>query len=152
MTGAPRFERPDAADEHVPAPGGRAGTRDYDPEQTRRRLRDLRVFAGQAAEIVAAGQPAFLAPSAWQPRAAGTYLIIEIATVAEKLHPRVKEHFSDVPWHRIRAMRNIAAHRYDDVNDQIVWDVLATFVPSLASDLGLDPGSGGDVTLPAALS
>lgn len=36
--------------------------------------------------------------------------------------------------------------------DQIVWDVLATFVPSLLRGLGLDPGCGDDVALPAALS
>jgi uncharacterized protein with HEPN domain len=109
------------------------------------------VFASQAAEIVRAGNDAFVARDAWQPRAAGTYLIIEIATVAEKLHPRVKDHFSEVPWDTIRAMGNIAAHRYDDVNDQIVWDVLETFVPALVRDLGLPSSADEPIRLPAPL-
>jgi uncharacterized protein with HEPN domain len=109
------------------------------------------VFASHAAEIVRAGHDAFVAHEAWQPRAAGTYLIFEIATAAEKLHPHVKEHFSEVPWDKIRAMRNIAAHRYDDVNDEIVWDVLETFVPALVRDLGLPASADEPIRLPAPL-
>lgn len=126
--------------------------RPYDPDQTLRRFADLAVFAVRCAEIVGTGHDAFVAPAAWQPRAAATYLIIEIATVAEKLHPRVREHFADVPWRRIRAMRNIAAHRYDDVNDEIVWTVLETFVPDLVAQLGLPTDPDTAITLPAELA
>lgn len=84
-------------------------------------------------------------------RAAATYLIIEVATVCEKLHSRVREHFPEVPWRRIAGMRNIAAHAYDEVNDEVVWDVLAVFVPQLARDLGLPTKPGDPVVLPPGL-
>jgi uncharacterized protein with HEPN domain len=139
MPGSPRPDGPEGA------------TRPYDPEQTRRRLGDLAVFASQAAEIVAAGPNAFHDTRGWQTRAAATYLIIEIATVGEKLHSKVRDHFDQVPWRRIARMRNIAAHRYDGVNDEIVWDVLAVFVPQLVRDLGLPAKPGDPIVLPPGL-
>ena len=84
-------------------------------------------------------------------RAAATYLIIEVATVCEKLHSRVRDHFPEVPWRRIAGMRNIAAHAYDEVNDEIVWDVLAAFLPQLVSDLGLPRTLDEPVALPPDL-
>lgn len=138
-----------------PAPPGSLGDvapRPYDPGQTRRRLRDLVVFVDQAAQIVAAGHDAFVAKDAWQPRAAATYLIIEIASVAEKLHSRVKEHFHTVPWRQIAQTRNIAAHQYDDVNDEIVWAVLSVAVPRLAVDLGLPASPDDSIELPDELA
>ncbi|MEU4361351.1 HepT-like ribonuclease domain-containing protein [Promicromonospora sp. NPDC023987] len=84
-------------------------------------------------------------------RAAATYLIIEVATVCEKLHGRVRDHFSEMPWRRIAGMRNIAAHANDEVNDEVAWDVLAVFVPQLARDLGLPPQPGDPMVLPPGL-
>lgn len=148
--GPPRFERA-----VTPPSGNRAGAdltrRPYDPEQTRRRLGDLTKFAAQSAEIVSSGRAAFHADGAWMTRAAATYLIIEVATVCEKLHSRVRDHFPEVPWRRIAGMRNIAAHRYDDVNDEVVWDVLAVFVPQLVRDLGLPSRPGDPIVLPPDL-
>jgi uncharacterized protein with HEPN domain len=125
--------------------------RPYDPEQTRRRLGDLTKFAAQSAEIVRNGRAAFHTEQAWMTRAAATYLIIEIATVCEKLHSRVRDHFPEVPWRRIAGMRNIAAHAYDEVNDEVVWDVLAVFVPQLVRDLGLPSKPGDQIVLPPPL-
>lgn len=148
--GPPRFERV-VRPPSGPGPGTDRARRPYDPEQTRRRLGDLTRFAAQSAEIVADGHAAFHAERAWMTRAAATYLIIEVATVCEKLHGRVRDHFSEVPWRRIAGMRNIAAHANDEVNDEVVWDVLAVFVPQLARDLGLPPQPGDPMVLPPGL-
>lgn len=141
-----RFERAVTPPSGTPA-GADLTRRPYDPEQTRRRLGDLTKFAAQAAEIVSNGRAAFHADGAWMTRAAATYLIIEVATVCEKLHSRVRDHFPEVPWRRIAGMRNIAAHAYDEV----VWDVLAVFMPQLARDLGLPEQTGDPVVLPPGL-
>ena len=148
--GPPRFERT-VTPPSVNRTGADLTRRPYDPEQTRRRLGDLTKFAAQSAEIVSDGRAAFHTEQAWMTRAAATYLIIEIATVCEKLHSRVRDHFPDVPWRRIAGMRNIAAHAYDEVNDEVVWDVLAVFVPRLARDLGLPLKPGDPVVLPPGL-
>lgn len=125
--------------------------RPYDPEQTRRRLGDLTKFAAQSAEIVGNGRAAFHTEQGWMTRAAATYLIIEVATVCEKLHSQVRDHFPKVPWRRIAGMRNIAAHAYDEVNDDVVWDVLAVFMPQLVRDLGLPERPGDPIVLPPGL-
>lgn len=148
--GPPRFERA------IAAPSGDRARADltrrpYDPEQTRRRLGDLTTFAARSAEIVGNGRAAFHAEQGWLTRAAATYLIIEVATVCEKLHGRVRDHFPEVPWRRIAGMRNIAAHADDEVNDEAVWDVLAVFVPQLARDLGLPANPGDPIVLPPGL-
>ena len=148
----PRFERvvrPPSGT--VSGSGADLTRRPYDPEQTRRRFGDLTRFAAQSAEIVTDGHAAFHAPGAWMARAAATYLIIEVATVCEKLHSRVRDHFPEVPWRRIAGMLNIAAHAYDEVNDQVVWDVLAVFVPQLVRDLGLPGRPDEPIVLPPEL-
>lgn len=153
MTG-PSQDKPPRFERVVRPPSGSGADqtrRPYDPEQTRRRLDDLARFAAQSAEIVADGHTAFRAEGAWLTRAGATYLIIEIATVCEKLHSHVREHFSEVPWRRIAGMRNIAAHAYNKVNDEIVWDVLAVFVPQLVRDLGLPTKPGDPMVLPPGL-
>lgn len=146
--GPPRFERVVRAPS---GPSADATRRPYDPEQTRRRFGDLTRFAAQSAQIVADGHDAFRAEEAWMTRAAATYLIIEVATVCEKLHNRVRDHFPRVPWRRIAGMRDVAVHRNDEVNDEVVWDVLAVFVPQLVRDLGLPSSPGTAIRLPPVL-
>ena len=37
----------------------------------------------------------------------------------------------DIPWHRVKAMRNVLIHEYFGVNLKIVWDTCHTNVPTL---------------------
>ena len=39
----------------------------------------------------------------------------------------------DIPWHRVRAMRNVLIHEYFGVNLKIVWDTCHGNLPRLKS-------------------
>lgn len=38
---------------------------------------------------------------------------------------------NQIPWKQIRAMRNIAAHRYEIINQEDVWETIKTDIPEL---------------------
>jgi len=50
-----------------------------------------------------------------------------------KLDPALAEHITD--RRRIVAFRNILVHGYADVDDRLVWDVVATKLPTLRAEL-----------------
>jgi len=41
----------------------------------------------------------------------------------------------NIPWKKVQAMRNVAAHRYDFVDMQIVWDTIQISIEELRDDL-----------------
>ena len=38
---------------------------------------------------------------------------------------------SEIPWRQIIAMRNVMIHGYDEVVDEVLWDVATKDVPHL---------------------
>jgi uncharacterized protein with HEPN domain len=36
-----------------------------------------------------------------------------------------------IPWHKVRAMRHILVHDYDDINLDVVWEVATVHAPDL---------------------
>jgi len=51
------------------------------------------------------------------------------------LSDAVTERYADIPWHRVRAMRNVLIHEYFGVNLKIVWDTCHTNLPQLKSSI-----------------
>lgn len=104
-----------------------------------RRLADLASMAEVAAGIVAKGQDAYLADDVdgHTLRLAGRQLVIQVATVVEKLPEDFKARYPDVEWVKIQRMRNLAAHHYDKVLDEFVRETLRSRLPRLVTDLGL---------------
>ena len=58
-----------------------------------------------------------------------------IGEAARNLSDSFQEEHSEIPWHKIRAMRNTLIHEYFGVNLKVVWDtckndimVLKTFI------------------------
>lgn len=98
-----------------------------------RRLDDLRRMAAVAAGIRAKGEAAYFADGidGEALRLAGRQLVLQVATVAEKLPTDVKDAHPHVPWGDIRGMRNLVAHHYDRVLDRVVWDALGVDVPQI---------------------
>jgi len=41
----------------------------------------------------------------------------------------------NIPWKKVQAMRNVAAHRYEAVNMEIVWDTVKVSVVELKKEL-----------------
>jgi len=42
---------------------------------------------------------------------------------------------AEVPWKKVQAMRNVAAHKYETVDMQIVWDTIQISIEELRTKL-----------------
>lgn len=62
-----------------------------------------------------------------------------IGEAARHVPDDVREAMSTVPWRKISGLRDIVAHAYFGVDDDIVWDVVRNKVPELLA--ALDSGS-----------
>lgn len=114
---------------------------DADDDRVERRLADLEGFAADAAYTVSLGLDAYLerSPAGRVLRNNGRHIVVQIATVAEKLPASYKETHPDVDWVRIARMRNLIAHHYDNVDDRLVFTALSRRIPDLVRRLGITP-------------
>jgi len=85
------------------------------------------------AMIVIQGREAFLADkrSQW----AAEMGLIRIGETVNRLPAELLEAYPGQPWRVIVAMRNFAAHQYDDLNPARVWTTVAEHIPSLRAYL-----------------
>lgn len=71
--------------------------------------------------------------------------LIRIGEAVNRIPDKVLAHFSEQPWRQIVAMRNFAAHQYDDLVPRRVWRTVTRDVPALRRYLadtvipGLEP-------------
>lgn len=109
-----------------------------DGARVQRRLDDLSLFGGDAAYTVRLGIDAYLAdsPQGRVLRNSGRHILIQVATVAEKLPPDVKHAHDSVDWIALARMRNLIAHHYDKVDDRLVFAALERRIPALLDALG----------------
>ncbi|QXT62571.1 HepT-like ribonuclease domain-containing protein [Tessaracoccus palaemonis] len=102
-------------------------------------LQDLAGFGADADYLVGLGENAYLAdtPEGRLLRNAGERLLIKVATVVERLPDAFKAGYPDVEWANITRMRNLVAHKYDKVNDDLMFVTLRRDIPALIKRLGL---------------
>lgn len=81
------------------------------------------------AGIVAAGEQSFVENV--QAQWAAEMGLIRIGEGVAKIPEPVRERYADQPWRQIIAMRNFAAHQYDDLDPHRVWRTLTRDVPRL---------------------
>lgn len=110
-----------------------------DDDRISRRLDDLARFGAEAAYLSGKGRDAYLADTmdGAMLRNAGERILIKIATIVEKLPDEFKAQYAGVDWVGINRMRNLVAHHYDKVNDDLLWRALAVRIPNLVRELGL---------------
>lgn len=58
--------------------------------------------------------------------------ILNIGELTKQLPVEFKSKYSEIPWKKISGMRDIAAHGYHEMDDDIIWDVALHFIPDLA--------------------
>ena len=61
--------------------------------------------------------------------------IIQIGELVGRLSDEFISEHNNIPWHAIKAMRNLHAHDYERVDLEIVWDTLINEIPDLRSKL-----------------
>jgi uncharacterized protein with HEPN domain len=57
--------------------------------------------------------------------------ILNIGELAKNLPQEFKTTHSEIPWRKISGMRDIAAHGYHVMDDDIIWDVVENSMPEL---------------------
>ena len=61
--------------------------------------------------------------------------IIQIGELVGRLSDSIMEKNADIPWYAIKAMRNLHAHDYENVDLEIVWNTLNEDIPDLKKKL-----------------
>jgi len=64
-------------------------------------------------------------------RKAITMSILNIGELAKKLPQDFKSKHTEIPWKQISGMRDVAAHGYHVMDDEIIWDVATHSIPEL---------------------
>ncbi len=54
-----------------------------------------------------------------------------IGEAAKKVDASVKDVLPDIPWVQIIGCRNVIAHDYDEIEDPLVWRIVANHLPAL---------------------
>lgn len=109
--------------------------------RVQRRLDDLAAFGADAAYTVGLGIEAYLAdgPQGRVLRNSGRHILIQVASVAEKLPTEFKQAHDAVDWVALARMRNLIAHHYDKVDDRLVFAALERRIPDLLGAVGITP-------------
>lgn len=61
--------------------------------------------------------------------------IIQIGELVGRLSGETLEKYTEIPWHAIKAMRNLHAHDYENVDLDIVWNTLREDIPDFKFQL-----------------
>ncbi len=58
-----------------------------------------------------------------------------IGEASNRVSDELKKRFSELPWRKMRAMRNILIHMYDELELEIVWETASKDIPKLIRQL-----------------
>ncbi len=58
-----------------------------------------------------------------------------IGEAAKRISEVTRKKHLEIPWRKIMATRNILAHEYGEVEDEIIWRVTQTHIPELIKQL-----------------
>lgn len=61
--------------------------------------------------------------------------IIQIGEHVTRLEDDFISKYPDIPWRQIKGMRNIFAHDYDIVDNDIIWETITKEIPDLKDHL-----------------
>ena len=58
-----------------------------------------------------------------------------IGEAAGRVSRQIRDENPDIPWSKMRGMRNWVIHRYDDIDMDVVWDTVEQNIPRLIAQL-----------------
>lgn len=96
-------------------------------ERTTSTLRDLLAFAAMAERLVARGKEVYDEDEAL--RLAAEAILHKIGEAVSRLPDEFLAAHPEVPWRAMKATRNIVAHKYEQVDYEILWNGLAGRLP-----------------------
>ena len=102
-------------------------------------LDDLRHHGADAAYIVSKGRERYEEDSLEGRllRNASERVLINVATVAERLPESYRAGHPSIDWRGLQRMRNLVVHHCDKVESAAMWSALQHRIPDLLATLGL---------------
>ena len=61
--------------------------------------------------------------------------VMQMGELVNRLSDECLENNPEIPWHAMRAMRNLYAHEYEKIDLKIVWETLTKRIPELRQQL-----------------
>jgi uncharacterized protein with HEPN domain len=58
-----------------------------------------------------------------------------LGEASNRVSEEIKNRFPDLPWDKMRAMRNILIHMYDELDLNIIWDTIIKDIPQIQTRL-----------------
>jgi uncharacterized protein with HEPN domain len=60
-----------------------------------------------------------------------------IGEAANKVPDNFQKQHSSIEWRQISALRNVVAHQYFGIQDEIIWDIIQNKIPPLLENISL---------------
>jgi len=54
-----------------------------------------------------------------------------IGEAAKRIPAQIRDKYPEIEWRKISGLRDITAHEYFSISDEIVWDVIQNKIPGL---------------------
>ena len=64
-------------------------------------------------------------------RDASALRVLQIGENAGNLSEGFKLKHPQMPWHEIVGLRNVIAHEYGDIDDEVLWEIVTLDIPKL---------------------
>jgi len=61
--------------------------------------------------------------------------LLQIGELANRIDESFQQNYDNIPWHKIRGLRNRLVHDYEGVNLELVWDVVKHDLDALRKQL-----------------
>ena len=61
--------------------------------------------------------------------------IIQIGEYVNRLSPEFKNEHDNIPWRKIKGMRNFTTHKYEHVDLDVIWYAITVEIPELKEQL-----------------
>ena len=62
--------------------------------------------------------------------------LLQMGELVGKINKEFRNTHSNIPWHKIRGLRNRIVHDYEGVRLEIIWDIVKNDLPMLRGQLG----------------
>src|ERR1700674_1200399 len=67
----------------------------------------------------------------WQAQDSVTRRLEIMGEATTRISEEFKQRYSEIPWRKMKSMRNILIHMYDECDESLIWKAAAKAVPEI---------------------
>ena len=94
---------------------------------------DILEAAERIGSLVSQGRAVFMGN--WEKSSAAAYELQKIGEAARQLPPSDRQRLPEVPWQDMIDMRHVFAHKYHQLDLDLIWTNMSVSVPALVAAL-----------------